>query len=119
MGQTIDKVMSARKTSHHEAKAARLLFSWSEGTSVSVDTIDDFLSGFGLRSLELGKFTATAQLQRREDAIRAALYWRERKHALPFQVRLDKPQDSANSSKGWAAPKRNLVASKAAFTKWE
>jgi len=34
-------------------------------------------------------------------------------------VQLEKPQDSAKSSKGWAPPKRALVASKAAFTKWE
>jgi curved DNA-binding protein CbpA len=118
---TIDKVMSARKTSQNEAKIARLVITWREGTKVSADTIDDFLSGFGLRSLEIDERTATAQFRTREDAIRATLHWREQKHALPFRVDLvsDNQPDSTNVPKRWALPKRTRSSSKAAFTKWE
>lgn len=112
-----------------EAEAAKVRISWREGASVSEKVIREVLTGFCLRSLEMGapgELSAVALLESREDALRVVLHCRERKHSLPFRL-------AAGATVAKPPPPAKAVASKkqgrdaaaaapakgAAFGKWE
>lgn len=69
------------------AEEARLLITWRSG-SPSLDTIRKALQEFGVLQIESSDTGAVAQFGSREDALRAVLECRQRKHQLPFRAAL-------------------------------
>jgi len=113
------------------AEEARLRISWRAGSPpCSVEAIRKVLKDFDLLSIEVSESGGIAQLGSREEALRAILECRARKHQLPFRVALvaarkaDDAEDSlASSLPKRTAPEREAKATEAkassGFDDWE
>lgn len=91
------------------SEEARVRVSWrAGGAPVAMEVIRDALKAFEVRSIEVSESGAAVMLGSREDALRAVLHCRERKHQLPFRLALatakkaaaaSEPQDAGSSEK--------------------
>mmetsp|Transcript_106078 Transcript_106078/g.300118 ORF Transcript_106078/g.300118 Transcript_106078/m.300118 type:complete len:310 (+) Transcript_106078:86-1015(+) len=81
---------------------AQLHLTWRGPLPPGVDAVKSVLDGFELRSFELGEERGTATMASREDALRAVLYCRERRHQLPFRVALATAAATAAARSGRA-----------------
>jgi len=82
------------------AAEARLCVTWRDrAAAAGPAAVREALAGFDIRSIDVDESGATVQLGSREDALRAVLRCRERKHQLPFRVAL-----ASLAAKGAAAP---------------
>lgn len=81
---------------------AQLHLTWRGPLPPGVDAVKSVLDSFELRSFELGEERGTATLASREDALRAVLYCRERRHQLPFRVALATAAATAAAKSGRA-----------------
>lgn len=74
--------------SKSDLEAARVRVIWSDGVDVGVEAIRTVMKQFDMKSMEMGYLSAIVQLESREDALRAVLYCRERRHSMAFRVAL-------------------------------
>lgn len=91
------------------AEEARVRISWRAGTPpCSVEMIQKALKDFDVLSIEVSESGGIAQLSSREEALRAILECRARKHQLTFRVALAtaKKSDATEESHASSLPKR-------------
>lgn len=116
------------------AEEARVRITWRcGGPPVSVEVLRKALMEFGLLNIEVSEGGAMAQLGSREDALRAILECRQRKHQLAFRVALatakkaEAPADADPLKRTQSAPAANATKSElkrsqsapASFDDWE
>lgn len=109
------------------AEEARVRISWRAGSPPSsVEIIRKALKDFDLLSIEVAESGGIAQLRSREEALRAILECRARKHQLPFRLALaaGKRTDVAEESQPKRTePERDVKTTEAkatnGFDDWE
>jgi curved DNA-binding protein CbpA len=109
------------------AEEARIRISWRAGSPpCSVEVLRQGLKEFDVTSLEVSEAGGIAQLSSREEALRAILECRARKHQLPFRVALatGKKAEAGETPTAAAQPKRTEQAkdakpSSGGFDDWE
>jgi len=98
--EVVEQVSQAREA----ASEGRLRITWrAGGPPVSREVILKALDEFGVLQIEVSEEGAMAQLGSREDALRAVLECRQRKHQLSFRVALASAK-KAESARDTAPP---------------
>lgn len=119
--EVVAEVAQTREAAHE----ARLRITWrAGGPPVGIEVLRKALQEFGVLQIEISEEGATAQLGSREDALRAVLECRQRKHQLSFRVALA-PAKKTETARDVAPPpasKPNLAkkpAEPCGFGDWE
>jgi curved DNA-binding protein CbpA len=114
MAERQNEVVSEAVESRSAAEEARLKITWrAGGTACSVEVIRKALHEFDVVNIELSESGGVAQLRTREDALRAVLECRQRKHQIPFRVALattSKASDDAGKDSKAPSMKRTHTA---------
>jgi len=122
------EVVSEVAETRAAAEEARLKITWrAGGPPASVELIRKALKDFDMLSIEVSQEGAVAQFSCREDALRAVVDCRARKHQLPFRVALadaKKTEASTDARTPEPAPLQRshtapAVATKHAFDDFE
>jgi hypothetical protein len=113
---------------HVALEETRVRVTWREGGRVTLEKIQEHVTGFDVRSVEMNDGFAVLRLSSREDALRLVLECRARKFQMPFRVALmDKrkeaqgPQVSPASGEppGKKKATTSAVPSAGGFAEWE
>uniref|UniRef100_A0A7S4VZG6 J domain-containing protein n=1 Tax=Alexandrium monilatum TaxID=311494 RepID=A0A7S4VZG6_9DINO len=98
------EVVAEAVEARQSAVEAQLQVRWRDpAAAAGPAAVREALAGFHIRSIELTESGALVQMGSREDALRAVLQCRERKHQLPFRVAL---ASAARRSPARGAPVR-------------
>jgi len=106
-------VAMAEATLHSraEVEVGYVRVSWRDDSKVTEKAIREVLLKFDLKSLQMKESSATAMLASKEDALRAVLDCRQRKHTLCFRVTLD--TSNRGSDDGQTSTEQNTGAAPA------
>mmetsp|Transcript_39876 Transcript_39876/g.70133 ORF Transcript_39876/g.70133 Transcript_39876/m.70133 type:complete len:316 (-) Transcript_39876:101-1048(-) len=97
------------------SEESRVRATWrAGGAPASVEVIREALKAFEVRSIEMAESGAVVMLGSREDALRAVLHCRERKHQLPFRLALAAAKKTTATDHEAGNPEKPASAAKPA-----